>query len=105
MAHRDRPDAATGCNYLVEIRVHIPPEIPPSRRKELMAAELLRGRELRSAGTIQRIWRIPGALANVGIWQAADVTELQDRIASLPLFPYMDTLVTALAEHPVESQL
>ena len=35
----------------------------------LRAAELERGRELRQAGSIEAIWRIPGGLRNVGIWQ------------------------------------
>lgn len=89
--------------YLVQVRVHLPADMDSKRREQLLAAELARGRELLKAGTIQRIWRIPGALANVGIWRATNATELHEQIASLPLFPFIDVVVTALAEHPVES--
>jgi muconolactone D-isomerase len=45
------------------------------------------------------MWRIPGRRANVGIWQAADASELHESISSLPLFPWMDVRVRPLADH------
>ena len=50
-----------------------------------------------------RIWRIPGRLANVGVWSAPDATALHDALTSLPVFPYMDARVTALATHHLEA--
>jgi muconolactone D-isomerase len=88
--------------FLVEIRVAVPPEMPEPQRKDLLARERERGQELRAAGTIVRIWRVPGRWANVGIWQAADATELHDAISSLPLFPWMSVDVAALATHYLE---
>ena len=81
--------------------MHLPPALDPSERERLLAAELERGRELHAAGTIVDIWRIPGGLRNVGIWEAADATELHAAISSLPLYPYLDADVTALARHPI----
>ncbi len=89
--------------YLVDIKVSLPGNLPADERLRLLAAELRRGKELRASRAIQRIWRVPGALRNVGIWSATDATELHELISSLPLFPYMEVAVTPLAVHPVES--
>jgi muconolactone D-isomerase len=94
--------------FLVDVVVDFPAELrdPANpRRHELLAKELERGLELRRAGKIERIWRVPGALRNVGIWQAEDATELHDLIASLPLFPWLGVTVTSLATHPIEREL
>lgn len=94
--------------FLVEIAVELPDELrdPASeRRAALLAAELERGVALRRSGAIQRIWRVPGALRNVGIWSAADATELHDLLASLPLFPWIRAEVTPLATHPIEREV
>ena len=88
--------------FLVEIEVSLPPDMEEERRAALLAAELERGRELRRTGAIARIWRVPGALRNVGVWEAADATELHALIASLPAFPWLRAEVTPLALHPVE---
>jgi muconolactone D-isomerase len=87
--------------FLVQIAVTLPPTMPAPERERLLAAELERGRELIAAGSIRDIWRIPGALRNVGVWEAVDATELHDLIASLPLFPYLAAEVTPLAVHPL----
>jgi muconolactone D-isomerase len=89
--------------FHVAIEVSLPPEMPPEQRARLLAAELDRGVELRRGGVIRHIWRIPGAIRNVGIWDAADATELHAQISSLPLFPYARADVMALADHPVEA--
>lgn len=79
------------------------PEMPRPRREELISAERVYGQRLIAAGTIARIWRIPGGLANVGIWVAADATELHRAIADLPLFQWIRADVTPLALHPLEA--
>jgi muconolactone D-isomerase len=89
--------------FLVQIHVKLPPTLTDAERKQLAGAELERGRELKAAGAIVGIWRVPGAIRNVGIWEAADATELHDLIASLPLFPYIDAEVTALGQHPIDA--
>jgi muconolactone D-isomerase len=90
--------------FLVEIATSLPPDLDPGRKAELLERERARGQELRAAGTIVRIWRLPGRLANVGIWEAADPTELDAAIASLPLHPWMSVRVTALATHYLERE-
>lgn len=85
--------------FLVEIEIELPPSTPDDERAALLAAEAARGRELRDAGSIVRMWRVPGRRANVGIWSAADASELHEAISSLPLFPWMSVQVRPLADH------
>jgi len=87
--------------FLVRIDVNLPASLPAAERERLLAAELERGRELVSAGAIRDIWRIPGGLRNVGVWEAADATELHELLSSLPLFLWLTAEVTPLAEHPL----
>jgi muconolactone D-isomerase len=86
--------------FLVRIHVHLPPDLDARVRDELLARELQRGRELRGAGTIRHIWRLPGALANVGVWETEDATALHEALASLPVFAWTTIEVTPLARHP-----
>jgi muconolactone D-isomerase len=89
--------------FLVEIEVRMPPELEEGMRAGLVRDELARGIELARAGILRAIWRVPGRLANRGIWTAADATELHAALVSLPLWPYMEVTVTALAQHPLSS--
>jgi muconolactone D-isomerase len=94
--------------FLVEITVELPADLrePQSERRErLLAAELERGVELKRAGVIESIWRVPGGLRNVGVWQAADATDLHEAIRSLPCAEYLRAEVTPLAEHPIEREV
>lgn len=85
----------------MEIDVRLPGTMADTERAELLEAELERGRELVDAGVIWAIWRIPGALRNVGVWEAADATELHEQLTSLPLFRWLTAEVTPLADHPL----
>lgn len=89
--------------FLVEIQVNFPPDLPAEQLGAVVERETIRGRELKEAGTIVRIWRIPGRRANVGIWAGADADEIHQAITSLPAFPWIDARVTALATHPLEA--
>jgi muconolactone D-isomerase len=86
-------------DFLVTIEVSLPHDLPAVERERLVAAEGDRGRALGAAGIVRGIWRVPGRLANVGIWSARDADELHTAITSLPLWPYMRVEVTALATH------
>lgn len=88
--------------FLVEIDVRLPATLGETERAELLDAELERGRQLVEAGVIRAIWRIPGAIRNVGIWEAADATELHEHLTSLPLFPWLTAEVRPLAVHPLQ---
>jgi muconolactone D-isomerase len=89
--------------FLVQITVRFPPEMPAEQLADIIQRETVRGRELQEAGTIVRIWRIAGKRANAGIWQAETGDELHAAITSLPAFPWLETTVTPLATHPLEA--
>jgi muconolactone D-isomerase len=84
----------------MEFLVNIEIEAPVDVSDELVRREAERAGELADVGLLKRLWRVPGRRANVGLWSAADATELHEALASLPLFPYMRIRVEALARHP-----
>ena len=88
--------------FLVRIEIRLPPELPEPQRAQLLDAESARGRELIEAGKLRRIWRIPGRMANVSLYDVADADELHELLSSLPLARWMDIRVEALAVHPLE---
>jgi muconolactone D-isomerase len=89
--------------FLVHIEVRLPEGLPEARRRELLEAEQRRGRELIEQGVLVRIWRLPGRFANVSLYRTGDATELHAALTSLPLWPFMDIRVDALAVHPLEA--
>lgn len=86
--------------FLVTMEVALPPDMPADKRETLVKAEATRARELIEAGLLVNIWRVPGRRANVGIWDASDATSLHAALTSLPMWPWLDAQVTALASHP-----
>jgi muconolactone D-isomerase len=89
--------------FLVRIDVDLPADVTELRRRELLEAEAERGRDLLASGALLRIWRVPGRLANISIYDTADATELHALLSSLPLWPWMDVHVEPLATHPLEA--
>lgn len=89
--------------YLVRVRTVVPGDLPLSTWSEVVAAERVRGAELRDAGTIAHIWRISSdeAIENVGVWRAPDEDRLRAAIDSLPARPWMHVEVTPLERHPL----
>jgi muconolactone D-isomerase len=86
--------------FLVFIRTEVPHDLSEGERQSLIAAEANRARQLSSRGHLVRLWRIPGQLANWGLWRAEDATELHRLLTSLPMWRYMRIEVNALAAHP-----
>lgn len=96
-------ESVSGVEFLVRAQVTIPPDMTPDERARLSASETIRARELIAMGKLRRIWRVPGRWANVALYEAADATELHALVTSLPLWPWMDVSVEALATHPLEA--
>ncbi|WKN48302.1 muconolactone Delta-isomerase [Nocardioides sp. Arc9.136] len=86
--------------FLVHIEIVWPPDAPVGQREEIFARELEQGQRLAHAGQLRRLWRVPGRWANWSLYDVADATELHAALTSLPLHPWMDIEVHALAEHP-----
>lgn len=86
--------------FLVHIEIVWPPDAPAKKRGEIFEAELAQGQRLAAEGKLRRLWRVPGRWANWSLYDVADATELHQALTSLPLYPWMDIEVHALAEHP-----
>jgi muconolactone D-isomerase len=90
--------------FLVRSENRLPPETPSEQREQLRSAERARAMELRAAGILKRLWRVPGRNATVGLYEAPDPAALHDALMSLPMAPWLDVHVEALALHPQERQ-
>ncbi|MER5493186.1 muconolactone Delta-isomerase family protein [Streptomyces sp. NPDC002490] len=88
--------------FLVNIHIVWPHDMDPAHKDAVSTAERRRAAELAEAGHLVRMWRVPGRTENWGLWRAADATELHAIISSLPVWPWMDVTVHALAQHPVD---
>ncbi|OMQ15601.1 muconolactone delta-isomerase [Modestobacter sp. VKM Ac-2676] len=89
--------------FLVRSENRLPADFPPERRAELRAGERARAVELRAAGVLKRLWRVPGRQRHRrALYEAADPAELHDALMSLPMAPWLDVHVEALATHPQE---
>ena len=85
--------------FLVRMEVGIE-HLSRERQQQLLEEEAQRAAELAGAGTLRALWRIPGRRANYGLWVAQDPDGLHLAITSLPLWPWAQVEVTALATHP-----
>jgi muconolactone D-isomerase len=90
--------------FLVRIEIDLPIDLAEEQARELTRREGERARELAADGCLIRLWRVPGRRANIGLWSAADATDLHQALTSLPLFPYMRIQVEPLARHPSDPQ-
>ena len=86
--------------FIVRLQLNWPPDNDPAELARLQRAEHERAVELAAAGHLKRLWRIPGRVANWGLWEAADATELHAVLTSLPFFPWLDAEVHAVGAHP-----
>jgi muconolactone D-isomerase len=88
--------------FLVRTENLMPPDMPDHTREHLRKAERERAVQLREAGILKRLWRVPGRNATVGLYEAEDPAALHDALTSLPMWRWMDVSVEALATHPQE---
>ncbi len=85
---------------MVQMTVRIPPGLDREVVTELKTMEKERALDLQRDGRWRHLWRVAGAYANVSVFDVADHDELHETLSTLPLFPYMDVVVTPLAQHP-----
>lgn len=95
-------------DYLVDFTITVPEGTPASELEQRMTAEGARVAELAAQGHTLRVWKPladDGRRRAIGLYRAADDDELQAILDSLPLRPWMEISVTALAEHPNDPAL
>lgn len=86
--------------YLVHMEVNIPRDLPAEKRSEVVAREKEYSQKLQREGKWPEIWRVVGEYANYSVFDVESHDELHTLLQGLPLFPYMNITVTALATHP-----
>jgi len=86
--------------FMAQMTVSIPRDIDPDEIARLVSAEKAGALELQRAGTWLHLWRVVGQYSNVSVFDVSSGDELHDILWNLPLFPFMQIHVTALAQHP-----
>nr|WP_315209358.1 muconolactone Delta-isomerase [uncultured Albidiferax sp.] len=86
--------------YLVHMIVNIPSTLAPEEAARIKAEEKAYSQQLQSAGKWPHLWRVVGEYANYSVFDVESNDELHDTLSKLPLFPFMQITVTALARHP-----
>jgi muconolactone D-isomerase len=86
--------------FHVRMDVHLPHDLEPAHRSDVIARERSYSQELQRLGKWVHLWRIVGAYSNISVFDVESTDELHDLLSGLPLFPYMDITVTPLASHP-----
>ncbi|MET9473647.1 MULTISPECIES: muconolactone Delta-isomerase family protein [unclassified Streptomyces] len=87
--------------FLVGLTTTVPEGTDPAEVDRRRAAETVRAGELAAAGHLVRLWRPVGELRSVGLWRAVDEAELYEKVlGTLPLWPWMAAVVTAVQSHP-----
>ena len=86
--------------YHVRMDVHLPHDLDPQTRADIVARERNYCQKLQRAGKWPHIWRIVGKYSNFSIFDVDSNDELHDLLSDLPLFAYMDIQVTPVARHP-----
>ena len=95
-------------DYIVVFTISVPEGAPASEVEQRMTGEATRVAELAAQGHALRVWKpLPddGRSRAIGLYRAADDSELEAILESLPLRPWMEISVTALAEHPNDPAL
>ncbi len=91
--------------FMAEMDVHLPPDMDPELAEELKRKERELAQHLQRDGRWLHLWRVAGRYANVSVFDVRSPDELHDIISGLPMFPYMDVRVTALARHPSKLEI
>jgi muconolactone delta-isomerase len=89
--------------YLVTMTTHVPGGTSEEAVADIRAREAAHTRELVARGQILRLWRpplAPGEWRTLGLFSAADRSDLEQILASMPLRAWRSDEVTELSHHP-----
>jgi muconolactone delta-isomerase len=104
--HPNDPGAVKGgqgAEFLTALTIAVPDGTPAGTVEDLKTQEARRARELAEEGRLVRLWTPPtqpGQWRTLGVWSAADGTDLAATLESLPLYPWMTVETTPLSPHP-----
>jgi muconolactone D-isomerase len=89
--------------FLTTLITNVPEGTPASEVEDTKAREAERAAELARQGHLLRLWRPPlepGEWRTLGLWNAADETELREVLATLALHVWMTVEIIPLSPHP-----
>ena len=86
--------------YCVQMDVRVPRDLDPAVFDRLKVEEKARAEALQREGKWRHLWRIAGRYANISVFDVGSHDELHAILSGLPLFPFMDIMVTPLSQHP-----
>jgi len=86
--------------FLTTLTVTVPAGTPSETVDATTAREADRARTFGGEGRLVRLWRLPGQGRALGLWRASDEAEVQEIMASLPLYPWLGVKTTPLTPHP-----
>ena len=89
--------------FLVDMVTTVPDGTTDTEVDAIRIREAARSRELAAQGHLLRLWRPPlnaGEWRTWGLFQAADATELESVLSSMPLRVWRHDTVTPLTAHP-----
>jgi muconolactone D-isomerase len=95
-------------DFLVDFTIVVPAGTADEELERRVSGEGERVAELAADGHALRVWKpVPddGRWRAVGLYRAADDSELERILVSLPLYPWMEITVRELAEHPNDPRL
>ena len=84
--------------FLVEFDLNVPDGTPESELEDRVRAEASSARTLAKEGHLVRVWRREGKV--LGLYRARSRSELDDLLGALPLYDWMQVLVSPLETHP-----
>ncbi|TFB67957.1 muconolactone Delta-isomerase [Cryobacterium sp. Hz9] len=86
--------------FSVNMNVRIPVGLDPAVKAATLAREKAYSQALQRSGEWVHIWRNVGQYSNLSIFDVDSNERLHRILWDLPLFPYMEIVVTALSSHP-----
>jgi muconolactone D-isomerase len=89
--------------FLVEFELSIPDCTPECEVQDRENAEAVAAAELADEGHLARLWTVrvgPDQTKVLGLYRAHHESELDALLRALPLYDWMDVVVTALEQHP-----
>jgi muconolactone delta-isomerase len=93
--------------FLVDMVTTVPEGTTDSEVDAMRIREAARSRELAAQGHLLRLWRPPldaGEWRSWGLFQAADATEMESVLSSMPLRVWRHDTMTPLTAHPSDPQ-
>src|SRR5882724_9422526 len=94
--------------YLVTMTTLVPDGTTDEVVQAIRGREAARSRELAAQGHLLRLWRPPlrpGEWRTLGLFAAADGSQLEEALASMPLRVWRTDEVTPLSSHPNDPAL